>query len=79
MKNMTQKQMREIALGSARSICRARGVDIKLVGQIDALRILDDLARSEPDKIASIWYMNASGYQIDAFQKEWNAWKKKYT
>jgi len=69
---MNMKEKRAIALGAARSQLRRMGVPIdQSVPFDDALAVLDDLHRSEPDLIASQWYAQASENQIKLLRREW--------
>ena len=76
--------LRQIAIGAARSqlrrqhelaveYCTAAGV--ALASQAPdadaALAVLDDIARSDPTLLASVWYRKASARQIALFRKEW--------
>ena len=70
---MNMQEKRSIALGAARSQLRRIGVSLESpVPFDDALRVLDDLHRSEPELIASQWYTQASEYQITLFRRDWN-------
>jgi hypothetical protein len=73
---MKLSEQRSIALGASRSKMRATGIDPKLATAQDALRILDDSYRIDPDTIAAQWYWNASGNQIKLFEREWRKWIK---
>lgn len=66
---MNQKQMREVAIRTARSEARRQGYHS--ISAKSALFILDDISREEPDLIASKWYINASDNQIKLFNREW--------
>lgn len=70
---MNQQQQREIALGATRSEARRQHFDVDTLSANDALAILDDLLRKEPDLIASKWYAQASDNQIKSFKREWKA------
>ena len=66
------QEKRRIALGAARSQLRHMGISLdRTVPFDDALAVLDDLHRSEPDLIASQWYANASEYQITLLRRDW--------
>jgi len=69
---MNKSRQRNIALSCIRSVLRSNDADFLSISEKDALDILDDLARTEPDLIASIWYLSASENQVNLFKKEWN-------
>lgn len=71
-RRMSLAEQRDIALGAARSQLRRMGKDPQLVEAHVALRVLDDLLRSEPALIASQWYDQASDHQIALFCREWH-------
>ncbi len=74
---MNRKEKRSIALGAARHQLRRMGVSIdQSVPFADALAVLDDLHRSEPDLIASQWYAAASDNQIKLLRRDW---KRQFT
>lgn len=65
---MKQSEMRKVAAQAARSELRR----CELEPTLDSAEcILDDLAQSEPDLIASMWWMGASDNQIMLFRREW--------
>lgn len=68
---MKQSEMRKVAAQAARSELRKRELEPTLGS---AEHILDDLARSEPDLIASMWWKGASDNQIKLFRREWRGW-----
>lgn len=68
---MMKAEQRQIAQGAARSQLRRLQIDVQSASADDALTVLDDLYRSEPDLIASIWYAQASEHQIKLFCQEW--------
>ena len=68
---MTLREKRATALGAVRSQMRRMGIDFKSETANDALTVLDDIARTEPNLIASEWYLNASDNQIALFKREW--------
>jgi len=72
-KYYTMEQAREVALRTVLSILRENGQDPTQVTADDALLVLDDLCRSEPQLVASYWYGKASERQFRLFGKEWNA------
>jgi len=66
---MTAKEKREIAAGAARAQLRKMNLPITLDG---AERVLDEMARSQPNLIASQWWLCASDHQYKLFRREWN-------
>lgn len=72
---MNQKEKRKIALEAARSQFRRIGIQPKIQTASQALALLDDLLRSEPDLIASRWYDTASDHQKELFEREWQKWQ----
>lgn len=69
---MTQTQKRQIALGAAWATARQAGFDLDTTTGDDLLLHLDDLARRQPELIASEWYRNASQNQLRLFTREGN-------
>ena len=63
--------MRRVAQGAARSQMRRQGIDPKQASAEDALRVLDDIYRVDPELIAALWYGQASDNQIRLFEREW--------
>lgn len=72
----SKKQARRIAIGAARSEIRRMGLQPQFYTPKQALEVLDDLLRKEPDLVASQWYATATDHQIDRFWKEWASWCK---
>ena len=72
-KKMTQKEQREIAAGAARSQLRKMGFELKNATADSAFATLDDMTRTEPNLIASKWYLNASENQFKLFESEWKS------
>jgi hypothetical protein len=68
---MNQQQKRQIAIRATRSQARRIGVDPAAIDGRGALVVLDDLARVEPDLVASEWYAAASDNQVKLFVREW--------
>ncbi len=68
---MRQAEQRSIALGAVRSQLRRLHIDLATVSAEEALAVLDDLHRAEPDLLACIWYEQASDHQIRLFRREW--------
>jgi hypothetical protein len=66
---MDKKNMRYDALRTARSILRELQVEAADVQE--AFKVLDDLNRREPEKVASIWWRQANESQIKKFATEW--------
>ncbi len=75
MPQLTVDNKRNIAAGAVRSICRERKYTEVTVK--DAYLILDDLTRSDPQLLASRWYMSASKAQLAKFAREWK-WSAKH-
>lgn len=73
---MNAQEKREIAIRAARSQLRKLGSEFTLA---NAELVLDEMARSEPDLIASQWWLNASDAQHRLFKKEWNVATKMAT
>jgi len=71
---MNKAQQREMAIRAARSQARKQGIEPLELGAEDALAIIDDIARSEPDLVASHWYSEATDNQINLFKIEWRKW-----
>src|SRR2546423_6735252 len=68
---MNMQEKRRIALGAARSQLRHLGISLdRCLPFDDALAVLDELHRSEPDLIASQWYASASDHQIHLLRRE---------
>jgi hypothetical protein len=61
---------RGFAIRAARS--EARRHNWATLTADEALQVLDDLYRSEPELIASQWYAKASKTQLNLFVKEWD-------
>ncbi len=72
---MTQREKRRIALGATRSEARRKNLDPTTLKAEDAIKVLDDLSRKEPDLLACQWYTAASERQMKTFKREWNAWR----
>jgi len=62
---------RRSAIGAARTELRRMGENPSKCSAEQALRVLDDLAQSEPELEASFWYSEASENQILLFGREW--------
>src|SRR6266705_5487089 len=74
-KMMKQTEKRQIALRAARAQLRTLGIDPQKTASFqDILAVLDDLARSEPDLVASQWYTASTNHQIAALRRDWHAW-----
>ena len=69
---MTLKSERRLAIGAVRAELHRQGRTSRRVTAYCALTTLDDIARQEPDLLASYWYTNASENQIMLFKREWN-------
>lgn len=68
---MNQYDKRQTALGAVRSEIRHNGYKVKDYTSVQALAVLDDMARQYPNLTACQWYINASNNQIKLFEKEW--------
>jgi hypothetical protein len=75
---MTQAEMRDIALGAIRSQARQMNIEPETMDADEALTVLDDIYRVDPDIIASVWYGEASDNQIKMFKREWRQWQQKW-
>lgn len=65
-------RQRRVAIGAVSSeLIRTARWPWELDGA-SARVVLDDLARTEPDLIASQWYSTASEHQLTLFEREWN-------
>ena len=73
---MNQTEKRQTAIGATRSQMRTMGINPKSENSQEALTVLDDIARSEPNLIASEWYIEASDNQIKLFRQDWNQYLK---
>lgn len=73
----SQAELREIALGAARSYLRRMGIDPATIEPDKALAALDDLYRIDQEVLASIWYGSASDNQIKLFKREFSKWKER--
>ena len=76
---MKRGEQRRIALGATRSEARQNKLAPQSLSAEDALKVLDDLSRKEPDLLACQWYTAASQRQITLFRREWNIWRKSET
>jgi hypothetical protein len=77
MKTMSYKEMRQIALGAARSYLRSMDINPLDVDGNGALAALDDICRTESSLIVYVWYHQInSDNQIKLFKQEWNKWRK---
>lgn len=71
---MSQKMRRHAAIRAVRSEIRRQGRQPHFYTPEQALRVLDDLLRAEPDLIASQWYDKATDNQVRLFMAEWVRW-----
>ena len=61
-----------MAMGAVRNeLLRTARIDAETSAD-EALDVLDDLARTEPELVASQWYLHASNSQLILFAREWN-------
>lgn len=70
-----EKDIRQIALGAARSVMRKQSINPDTASFDDVLETLDELMQAEPNLIASIWYKSAKERQINLLRRDWNEWK----
>ncbi len=75
---MNQSEQRSLALSAVRAELRRMGVPPETVHALHAHQVLDDLARSKPDLIASQWYASFGESQIVLFYQEWDQWREWY-
>ena len=61
----------DIAIRAARTQLQQRGQDAAHTSAEEALHTLADVAQSNADLLASIWYTNASAKQMKTFKEEW--------
>jgi len=73
---MTVVEMRQVALSAVRSFMRSHMLDPLKFPAHEAHKVLDDLARREPDLIASQWYRSTSSAQMTLFYHNWEQWRK---
>jgi hypothetical protein len=71
---MNKTGQREMAIRATRSQARKQGIEPLEMTADQALAVLDDIARSEPDLVASHWYHSASDAQITLFKSDWKRW-----
>ena len=77
---MNQTTARRTAPGAVRSEMRSTGYtnsEIIATSAQDALKVLDDIARTDSQLIASEWFINASDNQIKLFSQEWRAYQQR--
>lgn len=72
---MQQSEKRSIAVGAAKAQLRRMGFNPACCTPDDAFRVLEDMALSEPDLIASAWWRDAPEAQVNLFVKEWRRWQ----
>lgn len=70
----SSRDKREIAMGAVIANLRNRHFTPEEISDEDALRVLDEIARREPQLIASQWYKTAPDSHLDIFCREWRAW-----
>jgi len=68
---MDAQQRRETAIRAARAQLRSNGQPMTLE---NAERVLDDMARTQPQLVAAQWWQTASDNQIKLFRREWRQW-----
>ncbi len=69
-------EAREIALRAVRGQAQRHGIDPTHLSVDDAMTILDDMSRRDPELIAAQWYVAMSDRQYRLFRREWNVWRK---
>ncbi len=65
---MRAEERRRIATAAARSQIRRLNIEPSLE---NAEGVLDEMARTEPDLVASQWWLTASENQYRLFHQEW--------
>lgn len=75
-KKRSKAKERAIALSAVRGTARHRQIDPVTLTVDDALAILDDLNRVEPELVACQWYSTRSDRQHRLFCQEWAAWQQ---
>ena len=65
---MNAKEKRQIAAGAARTELRRLGSKMTIQ---NAEIVLDEMARREPNLVASQWWTNASDNQYKLWKREW--------
>jgi len=70
--------MRGKAEAVARSLLRELGKDPKDISPDEALVVLDDFERTNPNHDASVWYRTATDNQIRLFKREWQGRQRYY-
>lgn len=73
---LTYEARLDIAMGAVRSVIRMTGQHPEDFDGSRALVVLDDFARQYPERLASIWYAEASRTQIRRFREQWNSWRR---
>ena len=68
---MNEQRRRETAIRAARAQLRSNGQPMTLE---NAERVLDDMARTQPQLVAAQWWQTASDNQIKLFRREWRQW-----
>jgi hypothetical protein len=68
----TLETLRKNAIGAARFTARQMGLSPETMFASEALKMLDDLNRTQPLLLASMWYRKAGENQIKLFKKEWH-------
>lgn len=67
----SRKEMLEIAMGAARSEIRGQGGDPVETDADEALKCLDEIARQEPELVASQWYLSVTQRELSRFARKW--------
>ncbi len=75
-KKRSKAEERAIALSAVRGTARHRQIDPLTLTVDDALAILDDLNRVEPELVACQWYRAMSDRQYRLLCQEWAAWQQ---
>ena len=69
------EKARDMALATARSIIRERHLEMTLE---NAERVLDEYARTNPEYLTGLWWLNTSDNQWKLFRREWKKALKSY-
>ncbi len=73
---MTYTEMRQIALGAARSYLREHGIVPEVATEDDAERALDEICRTEDSLTCYVWWVQCeSKNQTRLFRAEWRKWQ----
>ena len=74
---MKKLELRKIALGTARSLLREKGLDPLICSAFVAESFLDDFCRNNPDNLASVYWKDFDGLkEWRGFKRDWRKWQK---